>query len=288
MKKIVRINPDNGAWLSIIIYLLLSTIKLIISDVANSKALQADGLNNLTDIITSVAVLIGLKISRKPRDRDHPYGHSRAETIASLFSAFIMMTIGIEVLINATYSIWKKDIVTPNIIAAWASLFSAVILFTVSGINKKLAEKSNSHALKAVSKDNFSDALVSTGAVIGIFASQYQLPWLDSATAFIVAGIICNTAWGIFKESSHMLTDGFDEDKLQRYKYLIEKISGVISVKDVQARMNGSAIIIDVTIKVKPDLNVVKSHQIADQIEEQLTDMYDIKEIHVHVEPDLH
>lgn len=92
---------EKGAYLSIIAYIFLSALKLAAGYLGDSEALKADGLNNTTDIIASVAVLIGLRISQRPPDDDHRYGHFRAETIASLVASFIMIYVGIEVLISA-------------------------------------------------------------------------------------------------------------------------------------------------------------------------------------------
>lgn len=96
---------ERGARISIIAYIVLSFLKLGIGYWSNSKALTADGLNNTTDIIASIAVLIGLRISRKPADEQHLYGHFRAETIASLIASLIMIAVGIDVLYNTVNSI---------------------------------------------------------------------------------------------------------------------------------------------------------------------------------------
>src|SRR5690625_3810862 len=88
---------EKGAYLSIVAYVCLSILKVFIGYVSNSEALKADGLNNTTDIIASIAVLIGLKLSRKPADKNHKYGHWKSETIASMIAAFIMMAVGIQV-----------------------------------------------------------------------------------------------------------------------------------------------------------------------------------------------
>ncbi|MBC8061358.1 MAG: cation diffusion facilitator family transporter [Clostridiaceae bacterium] len=96
---------ERGARISIIAYIVLSLLKLGMGYLSSSKALTADGLNNTTDIVASLAVLIGLKVSRKPADDDHLYGHFRAETIASLISSLIMIGVGIDVLYNAARSI---------------------------------------------------------------------------------------------------------------------------------------------------------------------------------------
>ena len=96
---------EKGAWISIAAYLILSAVKLGAGYWFLSDALVADGFNNLTDIIASTAVLIGLKISQKPPDQDHPYGHFRAETIAALVASFIMASVGLQVLIGAVRSL---------------------------------------------------------------------------------------------------------------------------------------------------------------------------------------
>ena len=96
---------ERGAIISIITYICLSIIKLLIGYMADSEALKADGLNNTTDIISSIAVLIGLKLSQKPADSDHPYGHWKAETVASMVASFIMMVVGIQVLYTAITSV---------------------------------------------------------------------------------------------------------------------------------------------------------------------------------------
>jgi cation diffusion facilitator family transporter len=101
---------ERGAIISIIAYICLSSLKLSVGFIANSEALKADGLNNFTDIIASIAVLIGLKLSQRPADDDHPYGHWKAETVASMVASFIMIAVGIQVTYEAISSIflWKE------------------------------------------------------------------------------------------------------------------------------------------------------------------------------------
>ena len=278
---------ERGAWISIAAYMVLSLFKLLTGDFANSEALRADGLNNFTDIIASITVLIGLKISKKPRDENHPYGHSRAENIASLMASFIMLLIGLQVLYEAVYSIFVVKEQTPDLLAAWAALAAAIVMLIVYSYNHRLAKQLNSQALKAVAKDNLSDALVSIGAIVGIVGAQFGLLWLDPLAALFVGLIITKTAIDIFREASHLLTDGFDEEKLSEYKQVIESVPGVKSVRDLKARMQGNHILLDVTVKVDPSLSVVKSHFIADKIEEMMEEVYKVQSTFVHIEPDV-
>jgi cation diffusion facilitator family transporter len=284
MQQTVDKRADFGAWVSIIAYILLSIIKLGVGYIANSDALKADGINNVTDILASVAVLIGLNISRKPRDLDHPYGHSRAEHISSLIASFIMMSVGLQVIWNAALKIFENKPEAPDLISAWAGAGCAIVMFGVYAFNSRLAKKVNSSALNAAAKDNLSDAFVSIGTVVGIIGAQFSLAWLDPLAAVIVGIIICKTAWEIFLDATNTLIDGYDPDKVSVYKESIEKVKGVVSIKELRARSHGTYTLVEVTILVNPELGIVESHEIADNIEIALKDKFGIF-CHVHVEP---
>ncbi|WP_101843386.1 cation diffusion facilitator family transporter [Halobacillus sp. Marseille-P3879] len=276
---------ERGAWVSIIAYLILASVKLIIASIGNSEALRADGLNNTTDVIASVAVLIGLKISRKPPDEDHHYGHFRAETIASLIAAFIMVTVGFEVIIGTIQDIIQQNTSEPALLTAWTALSAAVIMYGVYLYNLKLSKKVNSGALYAAAQDNRSDALVSIGAAIGIFGAQLGIFWLDPLAGLIVGFIICKTAWDIFRDSTHRLTDGFDEKEIEEIRELIEAHPEVWAVRDVKGRFQGNQTLVEATIHVNPSLTIEEGHNITDQLESLLEKRLNIYYAHIHIEP---
>lgn len=231
-------------------------------------------------------MLIGLRISQKPPDKDHPYGHFRAETIAALIASFIMATVGIQVLISAGKSLFASEREAPGLTSAWVALFAAVCMVGVYLYNRKLALRINNQALLAASKDNLSDALVSFGAAIGIIGAQFGLPWLDPVAALAVGVIICKTAWDIFYSSTHALTDGFDEKELSSLRETVEQTKGVESIKDIKARVHGSNVLIEVIVQVDPKLSLIESHQISDEIERQMERKHNnTMSVHVHVEP---
>ncbi|KRD82509.1 transporter [Bacillus sp. Root147] len=276
---------ERGAILSICVYICLSALKLFIGYMTNSEALKADGLNNTTDIIASIAVLIGLRISQKPADKDHPYGHWKAETVSSLVASFIMAIVGLQVLYEAVISILEQKTEAPDLIAAWTGIFCAVVMYLVYRYNRNLATKINSQSVMAAAKDNLSDAWVSIGTAIGIIGAQFHLPWLDSVTAVIVGFLICKTAWDIFREASHHLTDGFDEQQLEEYKETILNTPGVKGVKDIKARNYGSSPVVDVSILVNSTLGVGAAHDITTKVESALAQEHNVVDANVHVEP---
>ncbi|AUJ25690.1 cation diffusion facilitator family transporter [Virgibacillus dokdonensis] len=276
---------EKGAWISIFAYIVLATSKLVVAALGNSEALRADGLNNASDVVASIAVLIGLKISRKPPDEDHHYGHFRAETIASLFAAFIMMLVGIQVIIETVQSILKQHYVQPDMLTAWTALVAAIIMFMVYFYNLRLSKAVASSALYAAAQDNRSDALVSIGAFIGIIGAQFGLFWLDPIAGLVVGFIICKTAWDIFKDATHTLTDGFDEKQIEKIKLSVLKDPDVKQLYDIKGRIHGNQAFIDITILVDPNLNVEESHAITERIERYLYKEHHITHAQIHIEP---
>lgn len=276
---------ERGAIISIIAYLALSILKLLVGYWSDSAALKADGWNNTTDIVASIAVLIGLRLAQRPPDNDHKYGHWKSEGIASMLASFIMMVVGLQVLYGAGSSLIKGSSESPDIVAAFVGLFSALVMYFVYRYNKKLALKIKSSAVMSAAKDNISDASVSIGAAIGIFGSQLNMPWLDPITAFIVGVLICKTAFEIFKQATHELSDGFDEAKLALYKKVILNVDGVKGIKEIKGRYYGNNEVVDVEVLVHSSLNITKAHDIADSIERTLIQHYGVYDVHIHVEP---
>ncbi|MGG3467265.1 cation diffusion facilitator family transporter [Neobacillus pocheonensis] len=276
---------ERGAVISIIAYICLSALKLTVGYLAHSEALKADGLNNTSDIVASVAVLIGLKLSQRPADDDHPYGHWKAESVASMVASFIMMVVGIQVVYEAITSLFHGKNESPDFVSAWTGLFCALIMYLVYRYNKRLAKEINSQSLMAAAKDNLSDSWVSVGTFIGITGAQFGLPWLDPITAIIVGFLICKTAWEIFRDTSHYLTDGFDEKRIELFRSTINDCYGVKGVKDIKARSYGNNEVVDVVILVNSNLDITSAHDIASKVEEQLMKRHHVYDVHVHVEP---
>ncbi|GEB31016.1 MULTISPECIES: cation diffusion facilitator family transporter [Brevibacillus] len=277
---------ERGAWVSIIAYIFCSALKIGVAVLTGSEALMADGLNNSTDVVASIAVLIGLRIARKPPDHDHPYGHFRAETISALVASFIMLFVGLQVVTEAVPSLFDQKTTAPDLLAGWTALATAAIMLGVYRYNRQLALRTNSQALLAAAADNRSDAFVSIGTFVGVAGAQFQLYWLDPLAALVVGVIILKTAWDIFREATHRLTDGFDVEELGELKETISSIAGVKDISDIKARYHGSSVLVDVVIHVEPHLNVVESHTITEHIEERMRRVHKINTVHIHIEPE--
>ena len=279
-------RAERGAIISICAYIVLSVAKLVTGYLADSDALRADGLNNFTDVLSSIAVLIGLRFSRIPADDNHRYGHWKAEGIASLVTSLIMFAVGAQVLFTSISSVARGEMETPDITAAIVGIVSAAVMYCVYFYNKTLAAKVSSSGLLAAAKDNRSDAWTSIGTAVAVFAASFNLAWLDAAAAIVIGLLILKTAYDIFRDSAFSLSDGFDEDLIQEYRSAVLHIPGVLGVRIIRARTYGSNVDVDVVITVPADMSVRDSHAIADNIEKTLSDNFDVYETTVHIEPD--
>ncbi|SKA06711.1 cation diffusion facilitator family transporter [Pilibacter termitis] len=277
---------EKGAIISISAYLLLTAGKIVIGNWGHSNALTADGLNNFTDILASCAVLIGLRIARRPADKDHAYGHWKIETVASMVTSFIMLMVGLEVFVTAVEKIVNKTYEKPDPLAACVGIFSAIIMLGVYKYNAKLAKEVNSHALLAAAKDNLSDAFTSIGTSLAIVVSLLPNAQLfDILTSIVIAFLILKTALEIFKESAFSLSDGFDEELLETYETFLLEINGVERVRAIRGRQYGANIFLDVVVEMDPTLTVLQSHYITEIIEERLQKELGVFDTDVHVEP---
>ena len=278
-------TAQKGAYLSLIVYIVLSIAKFIIGSMYDSAAVRADSLNNMTDIVVSLAVIIGLKISIKPADKNHPYGHLKSENISTLLVSFIIMFVGIQVVIESVPEIFSKDHHAPNVITIYVSVISGIIMLIVFYINQKLARRTNSSSLNSAAKDNLSDALVSIGTAVGLIFTQFGLPILDTVLATILGLLIIYTGFRIFKESIFTLSDGFNEQELEAYKNYVLEIEDVIDVQNIKGRYHGSSIFVDVTIVVESDLSLEDAHNICDKVEQHMHEK-GISSVYVHPEPE--
>lgn len=276
---------QRGAYLSLVVYIVLSVAKYITGYVYDSAAVRADALNNMTDIVVSIAVIVGLKISIKPADKNHPYGHLKSENISTLLVSFIIMFVGIQVVIENAPRIFTNEHNTPNVVTIFVSLISGLIMIGVFAINQRLAQKTKSSSLKSAAKDNLSDGLVSMGTAIGLVFTQFGLPIVDVILATILGFLIIYTGFGIFRESIFALSDGFNEQDLEEYRNVVLEVDDVKDVNNLKGRYHGSSIFLDVTIVVDAHLSLQQAHDICDRVENHLHSK-GISSVYVHPEPD--
>ncbi|RXT58717.1 cation diffusion facilitator family transporter [Lacticaseibacillus chiayiensis] len=281
-------SAQHAAALNLLVYGGLTVAELWIAQLAHSRALAADGLNNLTGVASALILLWGLQISQQRPDNEHRFGHWRFQTIATLFSGLIMLVVGADVVLDGYHGLqaWHQGKVqVPGILAVYVSLAAGLAMGAISLMNHIRAKQLNSSVLRTASKDSFSDAATSAGTLLAILGAKAGWLWLDGGAALAVGILILYAAWTILRDAIFELTDGFDTKEITAYRQTITQVPGVLGVQSIEARYAGDAVLLTIGIRVDPKMTVADSYELGEQVERKLMDKYDILDADVKTYP---
>ena len=275
---------------SIISNIFLAIIKLLAGILSNSRAMISDAIHTMSDLATTVIVIVGVAIGNKEEDDTHLYGHERLECIASLLLAVILMVTGIEIgkagielLVSGEY----ENIKVPGVFALVVAIISILVKEGMYWYTIKAAKKIKSDALKADAWHHRSDALSSIGALIGIALSRMGYKYFDPIASIIIALLICKVAIDIFIDSTNKLVDkACDKDKLDSIKKVVSEESRVLNIDSIKTRVFGNKIYVDIEIACDGNKTLNETHKIAEKVHDKLEKEFsDIKHVMVHVNP---
>jgi cation diffusion facilitator family transporter len=275
-------------WVTLFLNILVSSIKILVGLLTGIGSILADGYHSLADASSNVIGLFTMKIAQKPIDQDHAYGHQRYETLATLFIVALLTYLGIEVIFKSIESFQNPTFNRPETLTLVLMLFTFGVNIFVATYENIAGKKLKSTLLIADSKHTLSDIYISAGVLINlILITFFNAPlWLDAATSLLVALIIFKTAYGIFKESSHELTDAIAIDP-QLITDIVLKNPQAYSIHKIRSRKSGSQVFIDFHVKSDPNMPLVDAHNLSHDLENELRSALgeDLGVI-VHVEPE--
>ncbi len=268
---------------------ILAAAKLAIGFLSGSLAVVGDGIDSSTDVVIAVVALFTARIVDKPGDREHPYGHSRAETVATTILAFIVFFAGSQLLVRtATALISGEAAELPSRIAIAVTAVSIVGKLLLSWSQFHYGKKAGSSMLIANGKNMRGDVVISASVLVGLgFTFLLRMPILDRVTALLVSFWIIKVAAGIFREVNTELMDGTDgEGPYGEIFAAVSSVAGAGNPHRTRVRRLGSILIVDLDIEVDPELSVAAAHGIAVEVERAikraLPEVYDVI---VHIEP---
>ena len=275
---------------SIIGNIFLSLFKLLSGIIGHSHAMISDSIHSISDVLSTVVVMIGFKMSSKDIDDEHPYGHERFECIASLILAFMLFGVGILIGYEGIIKIVTgkyKVIAIPTLLPLSAAIISIIIKEIMYLYTKKCAKKINSDSLMADAYHHRSDSLSSIGSLIGIGASILGFPICDSIASIIICMFIVKVSIDIFKETIDKLVDkSADITIINNLKHEILDNKEVLNIDLIKTRLFGNKIYADIEIAVNKDLSLIDAHNIAEEIHDHLEKKYlNLKHCMIHVNP---
>lgn len=283
---LVRLASHIALWGN----LFLASLKIGTGLLASSLAVLGDGIDSSTDVIIALMSLLVAGIIARPADRKHPWGHGRAETIATTILSFILFFAGAQLMLRAGERLFSlEDTRVPPPLVLVVTLCSILGKLLLAWSQMYLGKRANSAMLKANGKNMLGDVVISSGVLIGLALSiLFHLPILDPLVAIGVGLWVIRAAISIFWEVNTELMDGNSDPEL--YQALFEAVRSVPgTVNPHRARMRRIAGLwdIDLDIEVNPELSVREAHLLASAVEQAIKERVDgVYDIMVHVEPE--
>lgn len=280
-------TSTKAIWVGLISNFFLAVAKLIVGLIGSSSALIAEGANSSSDLLVSIAMLTSVRIARQPRDKEHPYGHGKAETIAASVVGLSILFVALGIIYGAYVNLKFDNAITPGLITAYVALISIFIKEGLFRYTSNEAKLQHSIILQAAAADHRTDQLTAFTAFIGIVLARLGYPIFDTLTALLIGFLIVYTAYRVLKSSVYQLMDGQAED------HVVQKIidsamanQKVLKISEVRARLVGRGIYVDMTILMDPGATLHESHAITEEVEAAITrEIPRVIGVVTHVEP---
>jgi len=281
------------AWISVVSNVFLTVGKIIIGLVGNSDAVFADGIHSAADVFASVLVVLVIKIANKPADKEHPYGHGKAEVIGSGLIGILLLLVSFYVAYEGFSGFFHK-VETPSLIAVWVALFSFVAKVLLYRSSLNVAKQHHSKAIEAIAFDHKADIAASIAAAIGVLSSivgihtgQHFLQYGDKAASIFVAYLIFKIAREMLAEASDILMErNINSETLQDYVTIVSAFPEVKRIDRIRAREHGHYVLVDLRISIDYFKTIKEGHDLAHAIKKKLMGTNDnIEEVLIHLNP---
>ncbi|MGE5599252.1 MAG: cation diffusion facilitator family transporter [Bacteroidota bacterium] len=273
------------AWVSIIGNILLFAIKFAIGTVIHSISLIADSFHTLSDVLTSIVVLAGFKISRRAPDDEHPFGHGRGESIATLVIALLLVLVGAEFLIQSVRRLLHPAPVAGTPLVVGVMVLSGIAKELMASFSSWLGKRIESSALVADAWHHRSDAVASVLVAVAIVGAIFRVYWLDGLFGVGVSFLIAYTGIDLGRSSiNDLLGRSPSLETLKTIQDEAAAVDGVVGVHDVNVHDYGQRLAVSLHVEVEPNLDVTRAHFIADEVEKRIIEKMKADAV-VHVDP---
>lgn len=272
--------------ISIVCNIVLVIFKLTMGAITNSIAIQADGLNNLSDVGSNLASLFGFKLANKHPDIEHPYGHGRIEYVAGLIIAFLILLVGFQALRDSVFKIIDPEKVTFTIVAVIILIVSILIKLWMAIFNRYASKKINSATLLAASQDSLNDVLATSATLISLILSLYTDLPMDGMMGAVVSIIVLKAGIEIFKDTVNpLLGMAPDKELIKELEEYILSYPEALGIHDLMMHDYGPGRkFLTLHVEVDCNDNITATHDAMDRIERAVLDKYHILTT-IHMDP---
>ena len=278
---------SRSTWVSVGVNLILTLTQVAVGVLAKSQGLVADGIHSLSDLVADFVVLFASHHAKKGADEDHPYGHQRFETAASLALGALLLAVGIGMLWSAFRKLEEPDLVQQvHIVALWVAAGALVAKELLFRYMLSVAKRVKSSMLVANAWHARSDAASSLVVGLGIIGNLAGYPILDPIAALIVGFMVAKMGWSFGWDALHDLMDrAVDEQEVAAIRQTLGDTPGVRSVHDIRTRKMGDMIVVDAHIEVDASISVEAGHDIAVEARQRVLQRHRVLNLMTHVDP---
>ena len=287
IKKETRENIGYlEAWVSIIGNIILFIFKFVAGTFLNSLSLIADAWHSLSDVLTSIVVLVGFKVGERPPDKEHPFGYGRFEILGTFFIALLLAVVSYDVGKSAFLRILKPEKVEFNILIIIVLVLSALFKEWMAQFSTFLGKRINSSSLVADAWHHRTDAIATIIVAVGLISSKFDLYRIDGILAMCVALLIAWVAIELLISSSNTLIgEAPDPNLIEKIRNAALSIRGVVNVHEIYVHDYITKKVISLHVVVKDDLSVEEGHNIATAVEEKVQAVANTYNVTAHIDP---
>lgn len=272
-----------------VVDLTVGVLKIVTGWLVGSAALIADGIHSFSDLVTDGFVMAATHFGRQAPDSDHPYGHGRIETLATLaLGSVLIFVAGGIAWASLARLLAGEPIPAPGIWAIGVAVASLVAKEWIFRYTLAVAKRVRSRLLEANAWHSRSDALSTGVVIVGLTAAQFGAGWVDAVAAIVVGIMVGQVGWRLLWESSRELIDtALPSSDQAQMKTIAEAVPGVDSVHDLRTRSVGNHVVLDLHIVVQPRLTVSEAHEIGNAVSRQLREAYpELADVTFHIDPE--
>jgi len=272
-------------WLSIIGNLLLAVIKLLVGFLYSSIALISDGVHSLSDVVTSVVGYLGIRVSSKPADRSHPFGHSRFEPLVAFLIGEALLIVAYEIARDSLERLLGGEVLEVNMIMLGVTVVSIVAKEGMFRYSVHVGRKLNSQILIADAYHHRSDVLSSVAVLIGLLLQRFGFSRGDALAGLVVAVFLVKVSFEIILENVGYLTGRAPPFEIcEEIKKRALSVPNVLGIHDLRAHYVGNKLHVELHVEVPPELSLKEAHDVSEEVKRRIEEMPEVDVAFIHVD----
>ncbi|WP_314339713.1 GNAT family N-acetyltransferase [Leptotrichia wadei] len=273
---------------AICVNIILAFLKIVAGKIFFSMSLLSDGLNSLSDLITNVLVIVGLKVGSNPEDKEHPFGHGKIESVFSVIIGTFIMITAFELIkdnFSKLISFSSENNLNISFIPIIITVLAILIKIFQLVFMKKRAKKYNNALINSLLADYNTDIIISTSVLVGLLLSKIH-PAFDTVVGFIVAIYIIKSGYGLIKENALILLDSQDDELIERIRSEILRFEEIENAHDFRMTTSGKDIYMFADVRMDKNKTIEEAHEVTNRISKKIKHKYkNIKRLLIHIEP---